>query len=87
MKSFLVEPFFRYWRTVPREIRQLARKNFRLWKRDPRHPSLRFKQVKPDVWSARVGLDFRVLGRVRGDAIHWFWIGDHGEYDKILRHL
>lgn len=85
MKSFLAEPFFRYWRNVPPEIRQVARKNYRLWQRDPRHASLRFKQVKPGVWSARVGLDYRVLGRMRGDAIYWFWIGPHDEYERLIR--
>ncbi|MBV9658591.1 MAG: hypothetical protein JO295_10815 [Verrucomicrobia bacterium] len=85
MRSFLAEPFFRHWRDVPDSIQSLARKNYRLWKNDPRHPSLRFKQVKPNVWSVRVGLDYRVLGRVQGDAIHWFWIGGHDEYERLLR--
>jgi len=87
VKSFLAEPFFRFWRDIPEEVRVLAKKNYRLWRANSRHPSLRFKEVKPGVWSARIGLDYRVLGRARGDAIYWFWVGDHDEYDKLLRRL
>jgi hypothetical protein len=24
---------------------------------------------------------------LEGDAILWFWIGPHDEYDRLLRHL
>jgi hypothetical protein len=87
VKSYLAEPFFRHWRLVPGEVKQLARKNYRLWKNNPRHRSLRFKPVRPNVWAARIGLDYRVLGRVRGDAIYWFWVGDHREYEKLLKRI
>ena len=39
---------------LPPEVRRLARKNFKLWLRDSRHPSLHFKKVG-DFWSARIG--------------------------------
>jgi len=69
---------------LPNEIQELAHKNFRLWRDNPRHPSLHFKKVG-SYWSVRVGRDFRALATLEGDTFSWFWIGDHAEYEKILR--
>ena len=66
------------------EVRRLALKNFRLWLRDPRNPSIQFKKVGV-FWSARVGSDHRAVGVVANDGIEWFWIGPHDEYDRIIR--
>ena len=58
-----------------------------MWRADPFHPSLQFKEVKPEIWSARVTGSYRTLGRRRRDEpglILWFWIGTHGDYDKLL---
>ena len=71
---------------LPPEVRALARKNFRLWLRDPRHPSIHFKPVGR-FWSARVGSDFRALATMSGDCVEWFWIGSHDEYERIIRTL
>ena len=48
--------------------------------------SLHFKRVsrKKPLYSARVGLDYRVLGMMDGDTVTWFWIGHHDEYDRLL---
>ena len=38
-------------------------------------------------WAARVGLHHRVLGvdaQGVADGIVWFWIGPHGDYDKLV---
>lgn len=78
----------RYWesfRRQPKRIQNLAQKNFVLWKENPRHPSLQFKEVKPRLWSARVGLEYRVLAAFDGTTYVWFWIGPHDEYDRLLR--
>src|SRR6185369_3211266 len=45
--------FWVRYRELPAEVRKVADKNFRLLKRDPRHPSLRFKRIEK-LWSARV---------------------------------
>jgi len=68
---------------LPPEVRALAGKNFRLWLRDPRHPSLQFKKVG-GFWSARVGLDYRAIAKVSGETAKWFWIGTHAEYDRLI---
>jgi hypothetical protein len=65
------------------ETRQLARKNFRLWLRNPRHPSIHFKKVGK-FWSARVGDNYRALATINGDQVEWFWIGSHDEYETII---
>jgi len=39
------------------------------------------------IFSARVGLGYRALAVRNGDALIWFWIGSHADYDKLLRSL
>jgi len=61
MNSCASTRFWRCYERLPERIQQLARKNFALWSLNPGHPSLQFKEVKPRLWSARVGLDHRAL--------------------------
>lgn len=74
------------------DVRAQARAAYELFSRDPFHRSLHFKCVDEveDVWSVRIGRDYRALGRRRAeqpeDAIVWFWIGPHADYDRKLRH-
>ena len=83
MRHFASARFWTLYRALPEEVRLLADKNYELLKADPRHPSLRFKRIGP-VWSARVGVHYRVLGHDVPDGIQWFWIGTHAEYDKLV---
>jgi hypothetical protein len=76
--------FWKRFDALPLEVRELARKNFELLKRDPRHPSLQFKRLG-DYWSARVGLHFRALALEDGADFVWVWIGSHAEYDKLIK--
>jgi hypothetical protein len=69
---------------LPRDIQELARRNFELLKANPRHPSLHFKKVGR-YWAARVGLNYRVVGVERESGILWFWIGPHDEYKDLIR--
>ena len=69
---------------LPPDIRRLARKNFKLWLRNPSHPSLHFKKTG-DFWSARVGGNHRALAVWNQDQVEWFWIGAHDEYEKLLK--
>jgi uncharacterized protein (DUF427 family) len=76
-----------YWRayeSLPREIRELADKNFALLKENPQHPSLHFKKVG-EYWSVRVGRNYRALGVESPEGIAWFWIGPHDEYKIFIR--
>ena len=53
--------FWKLYGNLPVPIRKLADKNFELLKLDPFHPSLHFKNVSADLWSARVGMHYRAL--------------------------
>jgi hypothetical protein len=76
--------FWTCYNALTAPIREQADRAFQLLKSDPKHPSLRFKQVGR-FWSARVGLHYRALGVDAPDGIVWFWIGTHAEYDRLIR--
>jgi hypothetical protein len=71
------------YQALPVEVRTAADKNFLLLKNNPKHPSLHFKRIGK-LWSVRVGIHHRALGHDAEDAVLWFWIGTHAEYDKIV---
>ncbi len=83
LKHFASPRFWAHYRQLPQPIRDLADKNFQLLKADPKHPSLRLKQIG-DYWSVRVGLAYRALGTNCQGGIIWFWIGTHADYAKLL---
>ncbi|MDX2129984.1 MAG: hypothetical protein SFU91_13205 [Chloroherpetonaceae bacterium] len=87
MKSQLTNSFLKCFAGLPPEIKNLARKNYKLWKENPRHPSLHFKLISNDdsIWSVRIGNNNRVLRLKEDDVITWFWIGSHSDYDKIIK--
>ena len=75
--------FWRCYRGLPKEIRELADRNYRLLRSDPTHRSLYFKKIA-HYWSVRVGLHYRALAVESGSDLVWFWIGSHAEYDKLV---
>lgn len=88
MTSALMPSFRNEFRKLPERIRRAAEGQYQFWRRDPFHPSLQFKEVRPGVWSVRVTGSYRALGlrgRDRPDRIEWIWIGPHAEYDRLLR--
>jgi hypothetical protein len=70
---------------LPEEKQLKAARAYRLLRDNPRHPSLHFKKVGL-YWSARVDDSVRVVAieEENGDMV-WFWIGEHQEYDRLLR--
>jgi hypothetical protein len=89
VNSLLTPQFLELYRTFPEHVRQQARRAYALFQQDPHHPSLRFRNVHPTrpIFSARVGIDYRVVGIREGNDIFWFWIGSHAEYDQLLKQL
>jgi hypothetical protein len=83
MKSSTTPRFWSAYAALSPEIKLAARKSYRLWKDNPRHPSLQFKKVGP-FWSVRITEDFRSLALLRTDCYHWFWVGTHAAYEKNL---
>lgn len=86
MRSQVTEDFLSLFAKLPAEIQARARKNYRLWKQDPTHPSLHFKRVhsREPLYSIRVGRSWRALGLLEENTISWFWIGSHSDYDSFL---
>ena len=77
----------RFWAAydnLPPDARALADKQFKLLKKDPRHPSLHFKKIAR-VWSVRVNRNIRALAVQDREDYVWFWIGDHREYERLIR--
>jgi hypothetical protein len=72
---------------LPDDVRQAARDAYARWRADPFHQGLAFKRVHPTLplWSVRIGIRWRAVGKREGDTITWFWIGSHAEYDRLLR--
>mgnify|MGYP006898480473 CR=1 FL=1 len=64
---------------------KIARKNFLLWQKQPTLKSLGFKRIKSDLWSVRAGAGVRALATFDGGTYLWFWIGNHDEYERLLR--
>ena len=90
MNSELTPEFVVRFRNLPERVKETARKNYRLWKQNPRHPGLEFKKLSTStpVYSVRAGIGWRALGVLKDpDTLVWFWIGSHSEYDQLLKSL
>jgi hypothetical protein len=78
----------RFWAcldALPTDVQILARKNYELLKADSSHPSLQLKPLSGGkAFSVRVGLHYRALGLPVPEGIHWFWIGTHAQYDRLI---
>jgi hypothetical protein len=86
MNSFTSRRFREAYANLPEPVRRQARRAYRLFRRDPSHPSLNLKKVDQEnsVYSVRVGRGYRALGRLDGSDMVWFWIGPHGDYDRLI---
>jgi hypothetical protein len=61
-----------------------SRQEFRIIKGRSALSVAAFKQIGK-LWSVRVGKQYRALGLDKKDAIVWFWIGTHADYDKLIK--
>jgi hypothetical protein len=84
MKHRATPRFWRCYRSLPKEVREIADRGYKQLEADPRHPSLQFKKVG-ELWSVRVGLHYRALAVDDGDDLLWVWIGSHAEYDVLVK--
>jgi hypothetical protein len=95
MTDQATETFWSLLAALPKEIQDLAHKQFCLYKANPDHPGLkvkRLKHTKNPVWSVRINDTYRALAIRTTDAYDqpvmlWFWIGTHTEYDKVTARL
>jgi hypothetical protein len=89
VRSRTTRRFREAFAALPEQIQRQARAAYRLFERDPFHPSLRFKPIHPTrpIYSARVSADYRAVGvRERGEVV-WFWIGSHADYNRLVSGL
>lgn len=89
MKSSVTRQLRDLLSRLPLAAQRQAGRAYALWRVDPYHPSLQFKQVSQSqpVFSVRVGIAYRALGLRQGDQIYWYWIGPHAEYDELLKRI
>lgn len=88
MKSRTTAQFRRLFADLPADVQRQARAAYRLFKENPRHPSLQFKhivQAGPAFYSARVGEHHRATGELMGDEVVWDWIGTREAYTRLIR--
>jgi len=77
----------RFWTSLarlPEPIQRVAHQNFKLLKKNPAHPSLHFKRIG-NLWSARVGINYRAIAVEDGADFIWVWIGPHDEYQRMIK--
>ena len=86
MTSRVRPSFWRAYQALDPRIRKAARKSYGLFNENPGHPSLRFKKLagQDRVWSVRINDSFRALAERDGNAVIWFWIGSHNDFDKLF---
>ena len=87
MISHLTDEFRECFASLPEVIKTKAKRAFKQFSEDPYYPSLHFKQVhqaKP-VFSVRITDYYRAVGLREGDAIVWYWVGPHPEYERIIK--
>ncbi len=86
MKSATLPSFWTAYAALDTEIKQRARKAYRLWSENPFHPSLHFKCIndEEDIWSVRISRNYRAVGILSKDTVTWFWIGSHDDYEQFF---
>ncbi len=86
MDSRTTREFRDLYAGLPAAVRERARRAYLLFRRNPHHPSLRFKKVDEpsNIYSVRIGLGYRALGVLEGATVVWFWIGSHADCDRLL---
>ena len=89
MKSHATPRFWAAYHELSQEVREAAQRAYRLFRENPKHPSLPFKKVheRESVYSVRVTLGYRAVGLLEDDEVTWFWIGSHADYDRLLKTL
>ena len=86
MQSRTTRQFWRLFSNLPVEVRRDAKRAYRLFQNNPSHPGLQFKKLEGEdnIYSVRIGLDYRALAALRRDLVVWYWIGSHADYDRLV---
>jgi hypothetical protein len=81
-RSFALPEFWKCYNKLPDDIRTLADKKFELFSHEPLH-SLGLQQ-KGQVWTVDIGRSYRAFALREESDLHWFWIGSHEAYNRLL---
>jgi len=86
IQSRTTRRFWRLFSDLPADAQKDAKRAYRQFQNDPSHPGLQFKKLEGEdnLYSVRIGLDFRALGTMRQGRIVGYWIGNHSEYDRLI---
>jgi hypothetical protein len=84
LKHGATASFWKAYEDLPPTARNDADAAFDLLKQNARHPSLRLKKVG-EFWSVRVNRNHRALALENADGLVWIWIGNHAEYERLIR--
>lgn len=86
MHSQTTRQFWRLFSDLPPDVQRAATRAYRLFVGDPAHPGLQFKKVdgENNIYSARIGLEYRALAVMKKDRIVWFWIGHQSDCDRLV---
>ncbi|MDD1427788.1 hypothetical protein MEO94_25665 [Dolichospermum sp. ST_sed9] len=71
MKSATLPSFWDEYQSLDKQVRQSARKAYRLWRENPFYPSLHFKCInnQENLWSVRINLNYRAIGVLDNDTV------------------
>ena len=86
LRSFALPEFWKCYDRLPENAQALADSKYALFEQELFHPLLGLQQ-KGDVWTVDVGRSYRAIAYRTGDEFHWFWIGSHEAYNKLLRRV
>lgn len=89
MKSITNSQFWVLYEALPEDVKSRADNAYALWQINPHAHGLYFKRVgkRKPVYSVRIGNGYRALGILERDAVLWFWISAHDEYQRLLKFL
>jgi len=87
VKSRTTPDFWRCFDDLPENVQKLAAKSYKRWRETPHHPGLNFKRIhnSQEIFSVRIGIRWRAIGRLDDNVVTWFWIGSHSDYDRTLK--
>jgi hypothetical protein len=86
MRSRATRRFWKRFAALPNDAQLLAKRNYRLWRENPAHPSLHFRPLRghDNLFTIRIGDHYRALAEMESGDFTWIWIGTHAEYDQFI---
>ncbi len=86
MNSHVAQSFPARFAELPESAQCQARCACTRFQADAWHPSLRFKRIRgtTDIYSVRIGANYRAIGQRTAASVIWFWIGTHADYDRDI---